>query len=271
MKVTALILTAAAVLSVPAAAQEAAPALQAATVAAQFAFPALKLPDVPVAQPEMSPELALESYEKNAQRQLSDLAYSTDVTVIEAALPGTGQKGRFELKRSYQAPKSLAYGAVKFVGDNFVKNNIILKLLTSEVDHVEKGDGPNTAITEENYKFSYRGSETVGGKIAYEYRVKPRQKRAGLFKGKVLIDAVSGQILRAEGTLVKSPSVFVKKIEFVQDYQQVAGFSLPVRTHSVAKTRLFGEAVVDISHSDVSAAPVHTGSGDSAAAFGTLQ
>ncbi|MGH9521616.1 MAG: hypothetical protein ACRD3E_03675 [Terriglobales bacterium] len=254
-----------------AAAQDAVRAIPAATVVASSAFPALTLPDVPVASPDMSPELALQSYENNAQRQLSDLAYSSDNTVIEAALPGTGQKGRFELKRSYQAPKSLAYGAVKFVGDNFVKNNIILKLLTSEVDHVEKGEGANTAITEENYKFSYKGRQTIAGKTAYEYRVKPRHKRVGLFKGRVFIDAASGHILRAEGTLVRSPSVLVKKIDFVQDYEQVAGFSLPVRTHSVAKTRLFGEAVVDISHSDVNAAPLHTGSGDNSAASGALQ
>jgi hypothetical protein len=183
-----------------------------------------------------------------------------DVTVIEAALPGTGQKGRFELKRSFAAPKSLAYGAIRFAGDNFVKTNIILKLLTSEVDHVEKGEGASTAITAQNYKFSYKGTEMIAGKTAYEYRVKPRKKRAGLFKGKVYLDAASGQIIRAEGALVKSPSLFVKRIEFVQDYAQVGEFSLPARTHSVAKTRLFGDAVVDISHSDYTAYPVNASS-----------
>ena len=220
----------------------------------------LVLPDVRTV-PVMSPELALQAYEKNAQRQLSELAYSYDTTVVEADLPKTGQKGRFELSRSYQAPKSLAYGAIKFVGDKFVNNNNIFKLLTSEVDHVQKGDGAETAITDENYKFSFKGEDNVAGRTAYEYRVKPRQKRSGLFKGKVFLDAASGRILRAEGTLVKSPSIFVKKIDFVQEYEQVAGFSLPVRTHSVAKTRMFGDAVVDISHSHISAAPAQTSAG----------
>jgi hypothetical protein len=220
----------------------------------------------------LAPELALQTYENNAERQLSQLGYSSDVTVVEAALPGTGQKGRFELHRSFMAPKSLAYGAIKFVGDNFVKTNIILKLLTSEVDHVEKGEGPATAITPENYKFAYKGTQTLNGRDVYEFRVKPRKKRSGLFKGKVLLDVATGQILRAEGTLVKSPSVFVKRVEFVQEYQQVDGFSLPVRTHSVAKTRLFGEAVVDISHSDYSAAPLaQSTGGDNAGAAGTQQ
>lgn len=217
----------------------------------------LHLPDPAPVPAFLAPELALQTYETSAHRQLADLGYSSDVTVIEAALPGTGQKGRFELKRSFVAPKSLAYGAVKFMGDNFVKTNVILKLLTSEVDHVEKGEGASTAITNDNYKFTYKGSQQIDGKYAYEYRVKPRNKRAGLFKGKVFLDARTGEILRAEGTLVKSPSLFVKRVEFVQVYEQVGGFSLPLHTHSVAKTRLFGDAIVDISHSNYNAQPVN--------------
>lgn len=269
MKSAVLIFVSVAALTLAAAAQEAGPAMPAVAFVGSEA--ALSLP-VPNVRPAMSPDLALQTYENKAQHQLTDLGYSTDVTVVEAALPGTGQKGRFELRRSFQAPKSLAYGAIKFAGDSFVKNNIILKLLTSEVAHVEKGEGAETAITEENYKFSFKGKEMIAGKLAYEFHVKPRHKRAGLFKGKVFLDEMSGDILRAEGTLVKSPSVFVKRVEFVQDYEQVAGFSLPVRTHSVANTRFFGKAVLDISHSDVSAAPVQTSSGtDSVFSSGGLQ
>src|SRR5690242_8967929 len=88
----------------------------------------LALPDVPTPLPRMSPDLALQTYADNARRQLTQLGSSSDMTIVEAALPGTGQKGRFELHRSFLAPKYLAYGAVKFVGDTFVKTNIIVKL-----------------------------------------------------------------------------------------------------------------------------------------------
>ena len=210
----------------------------------------------------MSPELALQTYTANARRQLTDLGTSEDMTVVEAAIPGTGQKGRFELRRSFNAPKSLVYGAVKFVGDTFVKTNIITKLLQSEVDRVEKGEGGSMAITPANYKFSYKGPDEVNGQPVYEFHVKPRKKQPGLFKGKVYLDVATGRILRAEGTLVKSPSVFVKKVEFIQDYEDVAGFSLPAHMHSTADTRLFGKAIVDISHSEYVAHPL---AGDAAA------
>jgi hypothetical protein len=203
---------------------------------------------VPVPPPRMSPDLALTTYVNLAHRQLNELGAYSDETTIEADLPDTSQHGRYELRRSFHAPKTLAYASVHFVGDGFVKTNVIIRLLQSEVDHVQKGEGQFTAITSENYKFSWKGVDTLDGSTFYRYQVKPRQKRPGLFKGFILVDATTGHLRRAEGAMIKSPSFFVKKLEFVQDYAAFGQFSLPVRVHSVAKTRLVGRAVVDIFH-----------------------
>jgi hypothetical protein len=163
------------------------------------------------------------------------------------------------------------FAAIHFAGDSFVKTNIITKLLQSEVDHVQKGEGARTAITSDNYRFSWKGVDTLDGRTDYRYQVKPRQKRPGLFKGFILVDAASGRLRRAEGTMVKSPSLFVKKIEFVQDYAEYGPFSLPVYLHSVANTRLVGRAVVEINHSGYQAktvAETQSGAGASASAGG---
>jgi hypothetical protein len=217
----------------------------------------------------MSPDLALATYLNGAQRQLAELGAYSDATVIEADLPATAQHGKYELRRVYQAPRSLAFAAIRFAGDPFVKTNIITKLLQSEVEHVQKGEGAQTAITADNYKFNLKGTDTLGGRTYYRYQVKPRQKRPGLFKGFILVDAESGRLRRAEGSMVKSPSLFVTKIEFMQDYGEYGPFSLPVHIHSVAKTRLVGRAVVEISHSGYQAKTVgetQSGAGSSVSA-----
>jgi hypothetical protein len=77
-----------------------------------------------------------------------------------------------------------------------------------------------------------------------------------LFKGRILVDSATGRLRRAEGQMVKSPSFFVKNIEFVQDYGECGPFSLPVHIHSEAKTRLVGRAVVEVSHSSYRAITV---------------
>ncbi len=203
----------------------------------------------------MSADLALDVYEARSKRQAVELGDYTDNTTIEAELPQTKQKGRFRLTRIFSAPKSVAFKAVDFVGDSFVKTNVIAPLLQSEVDHVQKDDMGSTAITSANYKFSYKGTDELEGRPVHVFQLKPRAKRVGLFKGKIYLDVYTGAPLRAEGRIVKSPSFFVKKVDFVQDYAQVGEFSLVSHIHSVAEARVIGTTIVDITHSDYEARP----------------
>jgi hypothetical protein len=204
----------------------------------------------PSVSTRLSPEVALVNYERELRNETAELAGYTAVTVVDAELPESSQKAEFELKRRYVAPAALEFTPVRSSGDQFVKSNVIARMLQSEVEHVQKREQSQVAINSENYKFSYKGMSDLNGVSAHAYDVKPRHKRAGLFKGRIYVDAASGRLLRAQGRIVKSPSVFIKKIEFVQDYQTVAGFTFPVRLHSEASTRLVGKAIVNIIQTD---------------------
>src|SRR5260370_2799513 len=201
----------------------------------------------PTALPRMAPELALSTFDQRADHQLSDLPSYSAVTRISAELPQSKQRAVFELERHYAAPKTLQFVPVQFSGDGFVKHNVINRVLQQEVDSTEKQDGAQTAITERNYKFTYKGDSQIEGRAVHVYQVKPLANLPGVFKGHVYLDVSSRGLLRAEGELVKSPSFFIKKIDFVTDYADLDGFSLPIHVHSVADTRLVGHVVMDIS------------------------
>ena len=198
-----------------------------------------------------SPEVALDSFFRRSQQQRTALAEYSDTTVIHADLPDTSQSGEFELHRRYVAPKTLEFKPVRFTGDSFVKTNVIIRLLQSEVDHV-KEEPAQSAIDQQNYKFKHKYTMTSNsdGAVTYVYDVKPRKKRPGLIKGRIWVDARTGALERVEGTLAKSPSIFVKHLEFVQEYQDIHGFVLPTHLHSVSKVRIIGRTVVDIIHRD---------------------
>ena len=202
--------------------------------------------DASVSMPRMAPDLALQTYENRAVQQNKQLAAYSASTLIRAELPDAEQSGEYELERHYVAPRTLEFKAVRFSGDTFVKTNVINHLLQSEVDHVQKDDLSLTALTPANYKFSYKGSSDVDGHVVHVFQVKPRKKRAGLFKGRVYLDAYNASLVRAEGSVVKSPSFFVKNVEFVQDYSDISGFTFPTHVHSEARARIVGRAVVDI-------------------------
>jgi hypothetical protein len=127
---------------------------------------------------------------------------------------------------------------VHFSGDGFVKSNVIARVLQTEVEHVQKGDNALTAITPANYKFSYKGVSRVEGRDVHIYQLKPLTKRPGLFKGRIFLDA-DGKPCTHRGKIVKSPSFFVKNIEFLQDFADFGRFTFPVRLHSEQQRELW--------------------------------
>jgi hypothetical protein len=206
--------------------------------------------NIPATPARMSPELALQVHDARTKRQARELGEYADTTTIEAELPDTAQQGRYQLHRIYSAPGSLAFKAVNFAGDSFVKTNVISRLLQSEVDHAKTADNADTAITTANYKFAYKGVQEVEGQpLCHVFQVKPRHNRVGLFKGTVYLNVYTAAMVRAEGRMVKSPSFFVKNIQFSQDYTEVDGFDLVSHIHSTADARIIGKTVVDITHS----------------------
>ena len=208
----------------------------------------------PVTLPRMAPDFALQTFERRSQLQAANLASYYASTVINAELPGTAQQGEFELRSHYAAPHTLEFKPVHFTGDGFVKNNVITRLLQSEVDH-QKEDSSLTAVTPGNYKFSFKGTVELNDRLVHVYQTKPRKKRVGLFKGRIFLDVYTGALVRAEGTVVKSPSFFVKKIEFVQDYIDYGSFTFPAHMHSDARTRVLGRVIVDIYQRDYHPTP----------------
>jgi hypothetical protein len=204
----------------------------------------------PPVLPRMAPEFALQVCRGRSVIQTAQLASYSATTLIRAQLPDTAQSGEYEVQQHYLAPRTLAFKALRFTGDAFVKTNVIIRLLQSEVDHVQKDDPALNAISPANYKFSYKGTSQLDGRTVHAYQVKPRQKRAGLFKGRIFVDAYTGSLVRAEGRPVRSPSLFIKKIDFVQDYADIGPFTFPVHIHSEASARIVGRAIVDVYQRD---------------------
>src|SRR6266436_3843623 len=204
----------------------------------------------PTVLPVMSPELALQTYQSRAAQQATSLTSYTSTSVIHAELPESKQQGEYEVKRQYSAPKSLLFTALHFTGDTFVKANVITRFMQSEVEHVQKDDSSSMAFTAANYKFSYKGLQSVDGRTLHEFQVKPRRRRVGLLKGNLYLDAYTGSLVHLEGAPAKSPSVFLSKIRVSQDFADFGPFTLPVHLHSEAKASIVGRKIVDVYQRD---------------------
>ncbi len=168
---------------------------------------------------------------------------------IEAALPTLKKEGSLSAVRHITALGGISYEALKFDGDGTIKSQVITRYLSAEAE-AQKDQSPSLAITPENYKFKYKGSISTDGQVVYIFQVTPRKKLQGLFKGEIWIDGKSFLRVRESGQLVKNPSIFLKKVEFVRNYEIRNGIAVPVQVQSVVTTRLVGKAELNIDYTN---------------------
>ena len=57
--------------------------------------------------------------------------------------------------------------------------------------------------------------------------------------------------VRESGVLVKNPSVFLKRVDFLRDYEMRDGFSVPLKIQSKITTRLVGTAELTVHYKNV--------------------
>ena len=166
---------------------------------------------------------------------------------IDAQLPKLEKHGKLRALRKISLLGKITYKALGFSGDNTVKKEVITRYLAAESAARENG---TIAITPANYKFRYAGRLVQNGVITQIMDITPKKKAVGLFKGQIWIDAVSGMPVREVGQFVKTPSVFLKKIAFVRDYEIRNGVAFPSHIQSTVDTRIVGRAELEINFSN---------------------
>ena len=110
-------------------------------------------------------------------------------------------------------------------------------------------DTDNLISNESSYLHVMPALEQGGVKV-HILSVSPRKKRVGLFKGEIWVDAATYLPVRESGTFVRNPSVFLKKVEFVREYEIRQGLLLPTHIESRIETRLVCRAEVKINFSN---------------------
>ena len=141
--------------------------------------------------------------------------------------------------------------AQRFVDHLSRQSGIPLRYLTAEAEALKSGPW-DLAVTPANYKFKYKGLVEKDGRKVYAFHVSPRKKRVGLFDGELWLDPETHLAVRESGRMVKSPSVFVKKIEFVREYEIMGGIAVPRRIESLVDTRLVGKAKLTVAFTSFS-------------------
>jgi len=166
---------------------------------------------------------------------------------IVGQLPKLAKTGNMTALRQITRIGKIAYKPLGFQGDDTIKKEVIARFLSAETE--EKDNGP-IAITPDNYRFKLKNTANLNGRKTYVLALTPKRKAVGLFKGELWLDAETSMPVRETGQFVKNPSLFLKKVSFVRDYAMNGDVSFPSHLESIAETRLFGKAELEIDYSE---------------------
>jgi hypothetical protein len=171
---------------------------------------------------------------------------------IQARLPKTGRSGVLQALEFIPRRGRALFRVLGFQGDSTVKRQVIARYLSAEAE-AHQNAAAAVSLNRANYRFRYHASAGYLGRQAWIFRVEPKHKRAGLFSGELWLDAETARPLRQSGRLVKNPSVFVKGVWFVRDYDLAS--AAPRRLIVNLDTRIAGTAELTVWYRQVATGP----------------
>ncbi|MFY9723899.1 MAG: hypothetical protein WAJ87_00295 [Bryobacteraceae bacterium] len=194
-------------------------------------------------------EAIVRNYCVAAQNQAAPPGASTMEVEIQGALPKLSKTGKLHALRRISALGRITYEVLGFEGDGTVKRDLIARYLAAEI-RAQQDHAAAMAVTPDNYRFHFKGRSELDGRQVYWFQVAPKHKAQGLYKGDLWIDAVTYLKVQESGYLVKSPSIFLKRVAFTRKYETRDGRAVPLRMESVVDTRLVGRAELTIDYSN---------------------
>jgi hypothetical protein len=170
--------------------------------------------------------------------------------MFQASIPKLKKEGKMSALRKISALGRVTYKVLGFWGDDTVKKEVIARYMSAEIDSATKRT-EEMALTPANYNFKYKGLQEKENNLrVHVLELKPKKKRVGLFKGEVWLDEQTYMPVREQGRWVKSPSVFIKHIDFVRNYEVRDGVSYLTHMESRTDTRIVGPAQLNIDYAN---------------------
>ena len=160
---------------------------------------------------------------------------------IGASLPALKKTGRLRAIRRLLPLGRPDYRVLEIAGDATVTNQVIVRYISAD-EKAAKLPAASVALTPANYKIHYEGSDWLGDRLTYVFRVIPRKKRYGLINGVLWLDSETGMAVRESGYLAKSPSIFVRRVNLTRENELQNGTIAERITHVSVETRLIGRA-----------------------------
>ena len=148
----------------------------------------------------------------------------------------------------YEAPDKKTFEKTTEKGSGIVRHLVFDRLIQSESETSSGREHHDSAITAANYAFTLVGEEEVGPYRCYVLEAVAKRKDKYLFEGKIWVDAEDFAIVKIAGHPAKKPSFWIKRVDFVRQYQRIDGFWLPLRDETFVEVKMYGRRIFTVDH-----------------------
>lgn len=135
-------------------------------------------------------------------------------------------------------------------GSRAIRNHVFRKILREEAKVSRRGTRKSTLLTPANYMFQIMGEQAIGSGPAYVIAVSPKSISKYSIEGTIWVDASDYSIVRIEGQPARTPSFWVRSVQFVHTYRKVGRFWLASSTRTKSRIWIFGDSELTIQDFD---------------------
>ena len=151
-----------------------------------------------------------------------------------------------EAVTEYDPAVGFTYSIVAQGGSERIRRRVLNAVLEAERETFhELRSGEKRNLSHANYTFDFGGHAGDG---MLKMQLTPRRRDSRLVLGSALLTAKSGDLVRVEGRLSKSPSFWVRWVKVSRSYSPVGGAMMPVAIESTADVRIAGMSTFSMTY-----------------------
>jgi hypothetical protein len=152
---------------------------------------------------------------------------------------GSGQQAWLEADTGFSPATGMQYVIVSQGGSRYIRTHVLRTLLEQEKQLIAQGRGNTATLDRSNYQFTPDGYDAEG---LVRIGLRPLRRDRALIAGALWLRPEDGELVRVEGQLAKSPSIWMKKVDVVRRYARINDVLVPTLLESTAHLRLLGRS-----------------------------
>ena len=164
---------------------------------------------------------------------------------LEASSAKLKESAWIEAITEYDPAAGFTYSITAQGGSERIRRRVLEKVLEAEQENSARAEWRKGNLSRANYEFNFGGH---AGEGMLKMQLTPRRKDSRLVLGSALLTAKSGNLVRVEGRLSRSPSIWVRWVNVARSYSPIGGAMMPIAIESTADVRIAGMSTFSMTY-----------------------